>query len=145
MEDLRSSRVDGGTFRLFVSVRQSPTPSSPSSVDVAEDLDAALAKSSSDREPARFAHMIGCRDPLLYIYTSGTTGLPKAVVIKHLRWVGENNLRIIPTYCTYVQQRSYVRSYILYVLVPYVLPVIAVHNVPLLCYVGSCLLALHFP
>ena len=58
-----------------------------SRMDGGTDLDAAIQSDSNPNpEPKLIRESIHCIDNLLYIYTSGTTGLPKAVIIKHVRY-----------------------------------------------------------
>eukprot|EP00456_Euglypha_rotunda_P082860 TRINITY_DN8175_c0_g1_i16.p1 TRINITY_DN8175_c0_g1~~TRINITY_DN8175_c0_g1_i16.p1 ORF type:complete len:545 (-),score=101.93 TRINITY_DN8175_c0_g1_i16:52-1452(-) len=54
-------------------------------IDYAEDLDALLAKQSSEALPRSIRAGLKFTDPCVLVYTSGTTGLPKAATIKHLR------------------------------------------------------------
>ena len=58
-----------------------------SHLQAAIDLDDAIkSESNPSPEPRSIADSITANDNLLYIYTSGTTGLPKAVIIKHIRF-----------------------------------------------------------
>ena len=60
-----------------------------SRLQAAVDLDDAIrTESNPSPEPRSIAGSITANDNLLYIYTSGTTGLPKAVIIKHIRYRG---------------------------------------------------------
>lgn len=70
--------VSTGIFRV---ADGSDTPSSPDNPDLLE-----LSRSfADDNLPETATVKLG--DPCFYVFTSGTTGLPKAAVIKHIRWV----------------------------------------------------------
>ena len=79
-----------GNFQFFHS--RSGSGGSPASLlgshlQAAVDLDIAIKmESNPSPEPRTIADSISANDNLLYIYTSGTTGLPKAVIIKHIRY-----------------------------------------------------------
>lgn len=61
-----------------------------SEMPIAIDLDEVVkSESNPNPEPKSVSDSIGIMDNLLYIYTSGTTGLPKAVIIKHIRYCGD--------------------------------------------------------
>ncbi len=49
------------------------------------DLYVESAQYSDENVPATASVRLG--DPCFYVFTSGTTGLPKAAVIKHIRWI----------------------------------------------------------
>eukprot|EP00004_Rigifila_ramosa_P013979 TRINITY_DN313_c0_g1_i1.p1 TRINITY_DN313_c0_g1~~TRINITY_DN313_c0_g1_i1.p1 ORF type:complete len:647 (+),score=170.85 TRINITY_DN313_c0_g1_i1:78-2018(+) len=49
-------------------------------------LNPLLAAASTKRPDKAIRSTIKSTDPLFYIYTSGTTGLPKAAIIKHIRF-----------------------------------------------------------
>lgn len=50
-------------------------------------LDAELETMSRERPARSIRSSVGLKDSFGYIYTSGTTGLPKACVIKNLKYL----------------------------------------------------------
>lgn len=77
-----------GNFRFFHSRSGGELQQQAQShLQAAIDLDDAIkSESNPSPEPRSIADSITANDNLLYIYTSGTTGLPKAVIIKHIRF-----------------------------------------------------------
>ena len=76
-----------GNFQFFHSRSGGELQHQASHLQAAVDLDDAIkTESNPSPEPRSIAENITSNDNLLYIYTSGTTGLPKAVIIKHIRF-----------------------------------------------------------
>jgi acyl-coenzyme A synthetase/AMP-(fatty) acid ligase len=89
VEEVRDALADGkDDFSFFHSRTGGDLKSSVSSqMKGAIDLDEAIKSDSNPNpEPKSVSEAIRSTDNLLYIYTSGTTGLPKAVIIKHIRY-----------------------------------------------------------
>ena len=92
MSEVREALLKtNGNFQFFHSRSGSGglagSPQLGSHLQAAVDLDDAIkTESNPSPEPRSIADSITANDNLLYIYTSGTTGLPKAVIIKHIRY-----------------------------------------------------------
>lgn len=88
MRDIRDALTnDKPRFEFFHSRSGGDEDDAKSDISTAVDLDEAVkAESNPNPEPKSVSDSIGIMDNLLYIYTSGTTGLPKAVIIKHIRY-----------------------------------------------------------
>ena len=77
LADIKSNMESSMRFYAF-DVGDHPPPA------WCNNLDTALAQASTD--PLEAKQRQNCNDKALYIYTSGTTGLPKAAIIRHVRY-----------------------------------------------------------
>lgn len=86
MEVLPELRKGCDNFRCYRSKRGAGLSDEVAS-KLPESVDLDRLDSVKDcPEPESVTKSISANDPLLFIYTSGTTGLPKAVIIKHIRY-----------------------------------------------------------